>query len=65
MARKYPTAAQINRLPKALRDYIHDLETRADPAGDLQRLALAEENVRALTAKIAELQRRRPKSRKP
>lgn len=28
-------AAEINSLPGRVRDYIHDLETQADPAGTL------------------------------
>ena len=30
------TPDQVNALPDPLRRYIHDLETRADPAGDVQ-----------------------------
>lgn len=30
------TADQVNALPDPLRRYIHDLETRADPAGEVQ-----------------------------
>lgn len=43
-----PTAAAINALPAPLRRYIHDLETRCDPAGDVQRLALAQDTARGL-----------------
>jgi hypothetical protein len=32
-------ADRINRLPVWVRRYIHDLETRADPYGDIQELA--------------------------
>jgi hypothetical protein len=42
-------AAEINALPQRVRDYIHHLETDADPAGDKWRLAAAEENLAALT----------------
>lgn len=41
-------AAEINALPKRVRDFIHHLETDADPAGDKWRLAAAEENVAGL-----------------
>lgn len=33
-----PSAATINALPEPLRSWVHDLETRCDPAGDLRRL---------------------------
>lgn len=39
------TAEEINALPDRVRSYIHDLETRADPAGDVRELfRLREEN---------------------
>jgi hypothetical protein len=37
-----PTVDCINRLPDALRRWIMELETKCDPAGDLQRAVLAE-----------------------
>ena len=37
MDRFIPDADHINALPGPLRQYIHDLETRADPAGDVAR----------------------------
>ena len=33
-----PTPTNINALPEPLRDYIHDLETVCDPAGDVREL---------------------------
>jgi hypothetical protein len=30
------TADEINALPEKLRDYIHDLSTKFDPAGDIR-----------------------------
>ena len=42
-ARWMPTAEAINALPDGLRHYIHDLESRADPAGDCARATLAED----------------------
>ncbi len=45
-----PTTANINALPMPLRRYIHALETRYDPAGDFQTIAI-------LMAQIAELQK--------
>lgn len=53
--RRHPTAAEINALPANLRSYIHDLETRADPAGDVRRGRLAEDENRALRRKAEEL----------
>jgi hypothetical protein len=35
-----PTSANINALPEGVRNYIHDLETRCDPAGDVVALTL-------------------------
>jgi hypothetical protein len=35
-----PTAANVNALPEGIRRYVHDLETRCDPAGDVQKMAL-------------------------
>lgn len=48
-------AAEINALPQRVRDYIHHLETDADPAGDKWRLAAAEENLAALTVHMASI----------
>jgi hypothetical protein len=33
------SAGEINGLPEKLRRYIHDLETRSDPAGDIKEIA--------------------------
>lgn len=35
---KAPPAAEINALPERMRQYVHYLETNADPAGDKWRL---------------------------
>jgi len=45
-----PTTTSINALPLPLRRYIHALETRHDPAGDFQTIAI-------LMVQIAELQK--------
>ena len=42
-----PSAANINRLPGPIRRYIHDIETRCDPAGDIQTIAVLRENLEA------------------
>lgn len=55
---RVPTSAEINALPDASRQYIHDLETRADPCGDLRCAHLAEENAVCLHALVLELERR-------
>src|SRR5215469_6767702 len=35
-----PTAENVNALPEGVRRYVHDLETRCDPAHDAQKMAL-------------------------
>jgi hypothetical protein len=51
-----PKPEDFNRLPERLRSYIHELETRADPAGEVQELALARMTIAALERRIQELQ---------
>lgn len=48
------TSAEINALPDRLRSFVHDLETRCDPAGDIRRLRLIEDENRMLRVKIQE-----------
>lgn len=48
---KTPTAPEINSLPQHIRRYIHELETRTDPTGDVQHLASLKEQVGGLTEK--------------
>ena len=48
-----PTPECINALPEQLRRHIHDLETRVDPAGDLQRIAFLQDTVATLQADLA------------
>jgi hypothetical protein len=50
-------AAEINALPERVWAYIHDLEARADPAGEVQELACARENVAALTVSLSGAQK--------
>lgn len=52
-----PTPESINALPEPIRAYIHDLETRADPAGDVRARILAEDTVRALLMMLGAQQR--------
>ncbi len=49
---------EINELPVRARQYIHDLETNADPAGTIQENALLKDQTRELDAKIAGLKAR-------
>jgi hypothetical protein len=53
-----PRPEHFNRLPAPLQTYIHDLETRADPAGDVKNLALARMTIAALQQRIRELEAR-------
>ena len=47
------TAEHINRLPARLRRFVHDLETRCDPAGDVAVIFAQRENIAGLEAKLA------------
>jgi hypothetical protein len=51
-----PTSDQINALPDGIRSFIHDLETRCDPAGETQARILAEDAARGLMARVEELE---------
>jgi hypothetical protein len=51
-----PDAEHINALPYPVRKYLHDLETRADPAGDVAEIALLKENNAALWNRVQELE---------
>jgi len=50
-----PTAAAINALPGPLRQHIHDLETRCDPAGEVAELRLMRDQNRMLQGHTAAL----------
>lgn len=52
-------AREINALPERVRSFIHDLEARADPAGDVRRAHVAEENAAALAVEVERLQQER------
>ena len=43
-----PTAKNVNALPEPVRQYIHDLETNADPAGTVRELTIARDTIRSL-----------------
>ena len=51
-----PTPERINALPEPIRRYIHDLETRCDPAGDVAQIACLRETCGALSKRVAELE---------
>jgi len=51
-----PTAENINALPDGIRSFVHDLQTRCDPAGDVQKMALQADTIRGLDAKVRELE---------
>lgn len=49
-----PTSENINALPETLRRYIHDLETRCDPAGDVAQLSLTKDQNRSIIVMFSE-----------
>lgn len=49
-------AAEINALPERVRKFVHDLETRADPAGDVREAHVQRENATALLKRVEELE---------
>ncbi|AWM38143.1 hypothetical protein GobsT_37590 [Gemmata obscuriglobus] len=55
-----PTPDNVNALPEPVRRYIHDLETRCDPAGDVRALSLLTDENAMLRAKIQEMREQRP-----
>ncbi len=48
-----PTTDNINSLPDPVRHYIHQLQTRTDPAGDVRRIAELKDQVEALQVLLA------------
>ena len=60
-----PTPDAINALPLPLRQYIHDLHTRADPSGDVAERAIARDTCRALSLRVEELERQLADARGP
>src|SRR5262247_2432234 len=51
-----PTPENVNALPDGIRSFVHDLQTRCDPAGDVQKMALQADTIRGLDAKVRELE---------
>lgn len=58
------TSDEINALPERVRKYIHDLETRCDPAGDVAKLALQRDAIAGLERRILELVEERDGARR-
>lgn len=61
-------SAEVNALPERVRRYIHDLETRCDPSGEVRELFAAKENMRGLAralwaVRVLDRWRRLPGSR--
>ena len=52
-----PTDDNINALPAPLRRYIHDIETKCDPAGDIRTIAVLRDHLEAFSRLSAERQR--------
>jgi hypothetical protein len=51
-----PTPENIHALPEPLRRYIMFLNTRCDPAGDIQQICSLREQVKGLVRRVAELE---------
>jgi hypothetical protein len=62
-----PDADHINALPDPIRGFIHDLETRADPAGDTETIWSQREQIGGLLQQLseakAELEQQRQKAK--
>lgn len=51
-------SSEINSLPKRVRDFVHDLEARADPAGDVRTIHAQRDNIDGLSAMLVRTRRR-------
>jgi hypothetical protein len=51
------TPEQFNKLPLYVRDYVHHLETRADPNGDVRKIFFLRDQNAALIKLVGELKR--------
>lgn len=49
-----PTSEAIDALPGPIRSYIHDLESRADPAGEVRELVICRDSLVAMERRVAE-----------
>ncbi len=50
-----PTADNVNALPAPVKSYVHELETRCDPSGELRELVIARDTCHALDARCEAL----------
>jgi hypothetical protein len=50
------TPDEINALPDRVRQYIHDIETRCDPTGEVQTIWSQREQIAGLVTKVRELE---------
>jgi hypothetical protein len=55
-----PTAENVNALPAPLRRFIHDLETKCDPSGDVRTIWSQREQIDGLVKRVRELENIRP-----
>lgn len=51
-----PTPENVNALPEGIRRYVHDLETKCDPAGDIQTIACLRDTAQGLELWAKEIQ---------
>jgi len=51
-----PTPENVNALPEGIRRYVHDIETRCDPSGDIQTIACLHDTNQGLELWAKELQ---------
>ena len=54
-----PTAEEINALPEKVRRYIYELETNVDPAGEIRRCRIAEDENKMLRKSLAQHKKER------
>jgi len=55
-----PTTENVNALPDPLRRYIHDLETRCDPSGEVLEAYGMRQQISALEAMVLKLRGAEP-----
>jgi hypothetical protein len=60
-----PTPENIMALPEPIRQYIHDLQTVCDPAGDIQMLYILRQENRALRFECERLAKKAGEMPKP
>lgn len=50
-----PTSEEIDKLPEPIRDYIHGLETNADPSGMIRENTIAKDIIASLEKEVRNL----------